>query len=173
MTKSKLTVKQDKFVKAYLLNGGNATQAAISAGYSEKTAQEIGSENLNKPAIKKHLEKHQDELSRKFGEAFFIELSNLKDEVKRLRAAVGETGGGRNVTESNRYAVMHRAGFKCQCCGDKPTKNNDLKLHIDHIVPFSRGGTNDGCNLQVLCSPCNIAKSNFYDFDHNEGWCDE
>lgn len=59
MTKSKLTVKQDKFVKAYLLNGGNATQAAISAGYSEKTASESGYENLNKPQIKKELEKHQ------------------------------------------------------------------------------------------------------------------
>ncbi len=56
---TKLTVKQDAFVKAYLLNGGNATQAAITAGYSEKTAQEIGSENLSKPIIKSAIEKHQ------------------------------------------------------------------------------------------------------------------
>lgn len=56
---SKLTIKQDAFVKAYLLNGGNATQAAITAGYSEKTAQEIGSENLSKPIIKSAIEKHQ------------------------------------------------------------------------------------------------------------------
>lgn len=54
-----LTTKQDAFVKAYLLNGGNATQAAITAGYSENSAGSIGEENLRKPAIKKALEKHQ------------------------------------------------------------------------------------------------------------------
>lgn len=169
----KLTTKQDAFVKAYLLNGGNATQAAITAGYSEKTANEQGAQNLAKPAIKYHIEKHQEELNKKFSESFFIELEALKDEVKRLRTMVGETNSGRKVSESNRYAVMHRAGFKCQCCGEKPSKNNDVKLHIDHILPFSRGGTNEESNLQVLCSLCNIAKSNFYDFDHNEGWYNE
>ena len=56
---SKLTHKQDAFVKAYLLNGGNATQAAITAGYSEKTAQQVGSENLLKPVIKKSIQEHQ------------------------------------------------------------------------------------------------------------------
>lgn len=56
---SKLTHKQDAFVKAYLLNGGNATQAAITAGYSEKTAQQVGSENLLKPVIKESIQEHQ------------------------------------------------------------------------------------------------------------------
>lgn len=56
---SKLTQKQDSFVKAYLLNGGNATQAAITAGYSEKTAQQVGSENLLKPVIKSSIQEHQ------------------------------------------------------------------------------------------------------------------
>lgn len=48
----KLTAKQRAFVNAYIANGFNATQAAISAGYSEKTAYSIGSENLRKPEIK-------------------------------------------------------------------------------------------------------------------------
>ena len=42
-----LTPKQQKFVVAYSLSG-NATQAALSAGYSERTACKIGSENLQK-----------------------------------------------------------------------------------------------------------------------------
>ena len=50
-TKDKLTAKQDAFVKAYLLNGGNATQAAIDAGYKEANAAVIGCENLIKPNI--------------------------------------------------------------------------------------------------------------------------
>lgn len=45
-----LTPKQRDFVLAYIKTK-NATEAAISAGYSKKTAQEIGSENLSKPMI--------------------------------------------------------------------------------------------------------------------------
>jgi CRISPR/Cas system Type II protein with McrA/HNH and RuvC-like nuclease domain len=170
---TKLTAKQDVFVKEYILNGGNATQAAIKAGYSAKAANEQGAQNLAKPAIKRHIEKHKEDLNRKFDESLLTELKDLKEEVKRLRTLLGETSSGRKVSDSNRYAVMYRAGFKCQCCGDKPSRNNNVKLHIDHIIPFSRGGTNDESNLQVLCSTCNIAKSNFYDFDHNDGWDDE
>jgi phage terminase small subunit len=48
---SKLTPKQARFVEEYLIDL-NATQAAIRAGYSAKTANEIGAENLAKPSIK-------------------------------------------------------------------------------------------------------------------------
>lgn len=47
----KLTAKQAAFVREYLIDM-NATQAAIRAGYSERTAEKIGSENLRKPDIK-------------------------------------------------------------------------------------------------------------------------
>lgn len=46
----KLTAKQSLFVKEYLVDL-NATQAAIRAGYSEKTARAIGAENLTKPDV--------------------------------------------------------------------------------------------------------------------------
>lgn len=45
-----LTAKQAQFVREYLIDL-NATQAAIRAGYSEKTAAAIGDENLRKPEI--------------------------------------------------------------------------------------------------------------------------
>lgn len=47
---NELTAKQRAFVREYLIDL-NATQAAIRAGYSEKTAKEIGAENLTKPNI--------------------------------------------------------------------------------------------------------------------------
>jgi phage terminase small subunit len=47
---SKLTAKQEAFCEEYLIDL-NATQAAIRAGYSEDTAQQMGSENLSKPVI--------------------------------------------------------------------------------------------------------------------------
>lgn len=46
----KLTPKQQRFVQEYLIDF-NATQAAIRAGYSQKTAQVIGAENIKKPMV--------------------------------------------------------------------------------------------------------------------------
>ena len=47
----RLTAKQQRFIEEYLIDL-NATQAAIRAGYSPKTAREIGAENLSKPHIR-------------------------------------------------------------------------------------------------------------------------
>ena len=63
---NELTLKQDAFIKSYLLNGGNATQAAIKAGYSEKTAYSIGQENLSKPVIQNHIKAHQQQAHNDF-----------------------------------------------------------------------------------------------------------
>lgn len=58
----KLTPKQQRFVDEYLIDL-NATQAAIRAGYSAKTAQQTGSENLLKPVIADAVAKAQAERS--------------------------------------------------------------------------------------------------------------
>lgn len=55
----KLTEKQKRFVREYKTNGGNGTQAAIKAGYSEKTARKIASENVTKPDIIEALENEE------------------------------------------------------------------------------------------------------------------
>lgn len=59
--KPKLTRKQAVFVKQYLIDL-NATQAAIRSGYSKKTARQIGTENLDKPAIKAAIEEANTKL---------------------------------------------------------------------------------------------------------------
>lgn len=51
-----LTEKQKRFCNEYLIDL-NATQAAIRAGYSEKSARFIGNENLTKPYIQEYIEK--------------------------------------------------------------------------------------------------------------------
>ncbi|PHS59306.1 MAG: terminase small subunit [Alteromonas sp.] len=59
MTIKKLTKKQELFVSEYLVDL-NATQAAIRAGYSKKTACETGNENLRKPNIQDAISKAQN-----------------------------------------------------------------------------------------------------------------
>jgi len=56
---AKLTKKQKKFCDEYLIDL-NATQAAIRAGYSEKTARFIGAENLTKPNIQEYIQQRMN-----------------------------------------------------------------------------------------------------------------
>ena len=60
----KLTPKQKAFAE-YYIETGNATEAAIKAGYSKKTAKEVGYENLTKPHIKSYVDEKMKELEDK------------------------------------------------------------------------------------------------------------
>jgi 5-methylcytosine-specific restriction endonuclease McrA len=55
--------------------------------------------------------------------------------------------------ESLRQQVFERDNHTCQYCGKKPQR-----LQCDHIVPISRGGTNDLTNLVAACYTCNYSK---------------
>lgn len=66
-TAPKLTDKQQRFVEEYCVDW-NCTQAAIRAGYSEKTAHATGWENLRKPEIKAAIDERLDSLSLSAGE---------------------------------------------------------------------------------------------------------
>ncbi|MBI5416662.1 HNH endonuclease [Candidatus Poribacteria bacterium] len=54
---------------------------------------------------------------------------------------------------------LQRDSFKCIACGRAPI-NDGIILHVDHIIPKSKGGTDSLDNLQTLCSNCNLGKSN-------------
>ena len=74
-----LTEKQKKFCDEYLFDF-NATQAAIRAGYSEKTANRIGSENLSKPDIQKYISDRQKEAQ----ERSDITRDGILEELKKI-----------------------------------------------------------------------------------------
>lgn len=57
----KLTAKQKRFCDEYLIDC-NATQAAIRAGYSERTAYSTGNENLKKPELKTYIEEQLEKM---------------------------------------------------------------------------------------------------------------
>ncbi|EOO30771.1 hypothetical protein IIU_05088 [Bacillus cereus VD133] len=58
----RLTPKQQAFCD-YYIEKGNATEAAKKAGYSEKTAKVIGTENLSKPYLQEYIQKRLEEIS--------------------------------------------------------------------------------------------------------------
>lgn len=55
-----------------------------------------------------------------------------------------------------RAAVLIRDKSTCLLCGRKAPM---VIIEVDHIIPVSRGGTNDMTNLQSLCKLCNVGKS--------------
>lgn len=65
----------------------------------------------------------------------------------------------RRISDKLRYQVLKRDNFKCCACGASPAKNPAVELHIDHIIPWSKGGETTIDNLQTLCSKCNLGKS--------------
>ena len=65
----------------------------------------------------------------------------------------------RSISDKLRYQVLKRDNFKCCACGASPAKNPSVELHIDHIIPWSKGGETKLVNLQTLCSLCTIGKS--------------
>ena len=77
----KLTPKQKAFVREYKKNGGNGTQAAIKAGYSEKTARKIAAENVTKPVIREALAQEEKKLQEKY-EYTIDDMVRELDDVK-------------------------------------------------------------------------------------------
>lgn len=65
--------------------------------------------------------------------------------------------------KSIRFEVLKRDGFRCQYCGAEAP---GVLLHVDHIEPVSKGGTNDITNLITACEPCNNGKSDRLISDH-------
>lgn len=65
----------------------------------------------------------------------------------------------RKISDKLRYQVLKRDNFRCCACGASPAKDSSVELHIDHIVPWSKGGETVIDNLQTLCSKCNLGKS--------------
>lgn len=71
----------------------------------------------------------------------------------------------RDINLRLRFTVMKRDNFKCCMCGRSPATTVGLELHIDHIIPWSKGGETTIDNLQTLCSDCNLGKSNLSEND--------
>lgn len=72
----------------------------------------------------------------------------------------------RSISPQLRTEILERNGYTCQLCGAGPgdpdsfDPHRKVRLHIDHLVPISQGGTDQKDNLRVLCSSCNQGRSN-------------
>lgn len=71
---------------------------------------------------------------------------------KRRSLEIGASGFH---TPADTKAILSAQDHRCAYCR---TDLRKAKRHLDHIMPLSRGGSNDPSNLQWLCAPCNLSK---------------
>lgn len=110
-----MTEKQKRFCLEYLKDP-NATQAAIKAGYSKKTAGVIGDENLKKPNIKNFIQKELDKMEE-------AAISDASEVMKYLTSVMrGQTEGEEIVTEFIGDGMSEARRMK-----KKPSEKDKLK----------------------------------------------
>jgi len=99
---------------------------------------------LNYSAIEQYAD---DEINEKniISEENINILSKTVDNINTVRAGI-------------RWQVFERDDFKCVACGLSAI--DGAILHVDHIIPRSKGGKDEMDNYQTLCHKCNIGKSN-------------
>ena len=79
------------------------------------------------------------------------------------KVAVRSVEGSRDIPLGLRFKALRRDHFKCVLCGDNPPISSQCVLHVDHIVPWSKGGKTKIENLRTLCASCNVGRGNRYD----------
>lgn len=149
---AKMTAKQQRFCDEYLIDL-NATQAAIRAGYSPKTAGVIGTENLKKTIIKEYIEKRMAEKEKELiadqDEVLKYLTSVMRGQSQAEVVVVEGTGDGcseaRAVTkapdEKERLKAAELLGKRYGLYTDNVTVAEAPKI-IDDIPPQegTRGG---------------------------------
>ena len=141
MADKKLTAKQQRFCDEYLIDL-NATQAAIRAGYSKKTAKQIGQQNLTKLDLKEYIEKRMAEkeaaLVADQDEVLKYLTSVLRGESQSTEIVVEGIGDGcseaRTITkepsEKDRLKAAELLGKRYALFTDKVEQAVDMELNI-------------------------------------------
>ncbi len=120
-----MTPKQQRFVDEYLIDL-NATQAAIRAGYSKKTARAVGSENLTKPDIRAAVAEAQQARSERTKIGADWVLERLADEADAdLADLYDENGGLKPIAE---WPLVWRQGLVAGLDVDEEFNKDGKKL---------------------------------------------
>lgn len=91
------------------------------------------------------------------------EVTTSTDSVKEQAETRTVQRDTRDIPLGMRFNVLSRDRFKCVLCGDNPATNPGCVLHVDHILPWSKGGATSPENLRSLCKPCNLGRGNRYE----------
>ena len=89
-----------------------------------------------------------------------IEEQSAADITTRTPSAKRRTR--REISDRQRFRILVRDGFRCKSCGASPLIQPGVELHVDHILPWSKGGETTDDNLESKCKQCNLGKGNAF-----------
>lgn len=123
-----LTKKQKAFIQEYLVDL-NATQAAIRAGYSKKTAYSIGQENLSKPEIQQALQEAQKRREKRTEVTQDYVIAKLREIVEKDAS----DGPDSELKYANKIRALELLGKHTGAFdgGPKEGQNEPVKVVID------------------------------------------
>ena len=149
-----LTEKQKRFADEYIINGGNATQAALTAGYSERTARSQGHRLLTNVGVKKYIEGRLEEIQ---------DESILKQ--KEILVMLSEIGAGKvpeikevvtkkaeyikNENDPKKLVMVYNEHAKIL---ELPTRNGDRIRALETLGKFY-GIWTDNQNISAVVTP--------------------
>jgi phage terminase small subunit len=153
---AKLTAKQQRFCDEYLIDL-NATQAAIRAGYSKKTANRIGTENLSKLVIREYIENRMAEkeaaLIANQDEVLKYLTSVLRGQSKSTEIVIEGLGDGstkarkmeKEPSEKDKLKAAELLGKRYGLYTEKGEEKVDMELNvtIDYGDEEDTGGDAD------------------------------
>lgn len=132
----KLTEKQKRFCDEYLIDL-NATQAAIRAGYSKKTAKIIGNENLTKPYLKEFIDKRlkqlEDERIAKADEVLKYLTKGMRQELTEEVVVTEGTGDGCSEARTIIKTISLKDSNKCAELLGKRYRLFTEKIEVDGV----------------------------------------
>lgn len=123
MPNKKLTEKQKRFCEEYLIDL-NATQAAIRAGYSSKTASRIAIELLNKT----HVSKYLTELMRKRSESTKITSEQVVKELEKIAFSDAE------ITGKEKMKALELLGKHLGMFQNQTSDENKVLEKLDEVL---------------------------------------
>lgn len=68
--------------------------------------------------------------------------------------------GSKWIRRERRLGIYIRDGFTCAYCGDDLRGRSPREVTLDHILPHSKGGSNESSNLVTACHACNCSRGN-------------
>ena len=89
----------------------------------------------------------------------FVNERGCRDALPQRARATARPS--RDINWRLRATVLIRDNCLCRMCGASPAKDSAVTLHVDHIVPWWKGGQTVLANLQTLCAVCNIGKGDW------------
>lgn len=132
-----------------------------------KLYHEKHKERLNE-YTRRYRKVHGERLNEKKRRFLRTEIGRLADKAHQHRRRAQKQASGGTHTASQIQEQIQRQKSRCYYCRNK-LKKGKYQWHIDHVVPLSRGGSNDISNIVITCPTCNLKKNDKLPHEWAEG----